>query len=139
LPGTGYTGYLDGDNLYLGTNNGMFSRQLNNSSDYKFQYIPNTEGQVYSINKLSDHLLVGHHHGAFRIQDGEARKISEVLGAWTFLRLRDKPEFIIEGTYKGLLLHKIIEGDIVFQNKIEGFDESSRVMEQDIEGNIWMT
>ena len=139
LPGTGYDGYLDNNTLYLGTNNGLYVKKLNEDSGKNYQFVEGTEGQVYSINKIKDHLLVGHHNGAFQLKDKSVSKISDVLGAWTFLRLKTKPEYIIEGTYKGLVLHKEVGNNIVFQHKIKGFDESSRVMELGEDGDIWMT
>lgn len=139
LPGTGYDGYLDNNTLYLGTNNGLYAKKLNEGSGKNYQFVEGTEGQVYSINKVNDRLLVGHHNGAFLLKDNSVSKISDVLGAWTFLRLKDKPDFIIEGTYKGLVLHKEVDGRVVFQHKIKGFDESSRVMELSDDGDIWMT
>ena len=139
LPGTGYDGFLDHGRLYLGTNNGLYFKDIANRSLQDFQFVKNTEGQVYTINKVKNHLLLGHHNGAFQLNRNEAHQFSDILGAWTFLRLKDRPEYIIEGTYKGLLLHKEINGKMVFQHKIKGFSESSRVMEQGEDGHIWMT
>lgn len=139
LPGTGYDGFLDNNTLYLGTNNGLYIKNLNEDSGKNYQFVKGTEGQVYSINKIKDHLLLGHHDGAFDLKENKATRISDILGAWTFLRLKNKPEYIIEGTYKGLVLHKEVNGKVVFQHKIKGFSESSRVMELDDDGDIWMT
>ena len=139
LPGTGYAGFLDGNRLYLGTNNGLYTKDIGDDKFSDYQFIENTEGQVYSINKLNGRLLAGHHQGTFEIIKDKSYKLSDIQGAWTFLRLKDKPDHIIEGTYKGLVLYKEINGKLVFQHKIAGFEESSRVMEQDVNGDIWMT
>lgn len=139
LPGTGYDGFLDGDQLYLGTNNGLYFKNTSTNLNENYRFVKNTEGQVYSISKIRDHLLLGHHNGGYTIGSGQARQISGILGAWTYLPLRNNPGYIIEGTYKGLVLHREVNGELKFQHRIKGFSESSRVMEQDEKGYIWMT
>ena len=139
LPGTGYDGFLDQNTLYLGTNNGLYIKDISADSGKNYQFMKGTEGQVYNIDKIQDMLVLGHHEGAFQLYNGEVRQISDILGAWTFLRLKDNPKYIIEGTYKGLILYRENNGRLTFQHKIAGFEESSRVMQQDESGDIWMT
>ncbi len=139
LPGTGYDGLLYENDIYLGTNNGLYMKSLSSGDRVPYQFISNTEGQVYHISNVDNALLLGHHKGSFEISTGKAHQISDVLGAWTFLKLETHPEYILGGTYKGLLLYKKEEDKLKFVRKIKGFNESSRVMEQDNEGNIWMT
>ncbi|MBL3655403.1 triple tyrosine motif-containing protein [Fulvivirga sediminis] len=140
LPGSGYVGFLDGNNLYLGTNNGLFYKNIKTqATEEKYKFIPNTDGQVYSIDKIKQNLLIGHHKGALIIKDKQAENISNIPGSWTFLSLKDHPDYVIEGCYKGLNLYKIENGQLHFKHKIKGFNESSRVMQQDKNGDIWMT
>lgn len=138
LPGTGYDGVLFRNKIYLGTNNGLYVKNEGNNSE-EFKLVPGTEGQVYSIRSIDNELFMGHHEGAFKIEGNTATRISEELGAWTFIKLKDHPEYIIGGTYKGLQLFKNINGEIKFVRKIKGLSESSRIMEQDENGIIWMT
>ncbi|UII23858.1 ligand-binding sensor domain-containing protein [Fulvivirga ligni] len=139
VPGSGYAGFLDGNDLYLGTNNGLFHKKITTQATAEYNFVPNTDGQVYSIEKVKNHLLLGHHQGAFEIKDSKATSISTALGSWTFLPLKNHPDYVIGGNYKGLNLYKEVNGKLEFQNKIEGFNESSRVMEQADNGDIWMT
>ncbi len=137
LPGTGYSAYVHSQDLYLGTNNGLY---ITNAHDpiAGFELVSHTEGQVYSVARVANTLLLGHHLGAFEIRGNQALHLSQTLGAWTFLELSDHPGYIIEGNYKGLLLFKKERGKVQFVRKIKGFNESSRVMKQDEQGNIWM-
>lgn len=137
LPGTGYSAHIQENDLYLGTNNGLYKTDPNDPKG-GFELVPQTEGQVYSITRVANTLLLGHHLGAFEILGNQALQLSQTLGAWTFLELSDHPGYIIEGSYKGLLLFKKEKGKVRFVRKIKGFTESSRVMKQDAEGNIWM-
>ena len=138
LPGTGYDAFLDGDELTLGTNNGLFLKKLNNSTE-RIERIENSIGQVYTLNKINSHLLSGHHGGSFVIENMKSEQISDIDGSWTFLPLRNHPSYVLQGNYTGLSLFKIEGERIRFVRKIKGFSESSRVMEQDNQGNIWMT
>lgn len=140
LPGTGYDGHLSDEHLYLGTNNGLYLKSASSGTTSFYQFVENTEGQVYNINSIDNLTLLGHHKGTFLLEDTKTEQISDILGAWTFLKLKDHPQYIIGGTYKGLLLFKKSGSKTLqFVRRIKGFDESSRVMELDDEGNIWMT
>lgn len=139
VQGTGYDAYLDDKILYLGTNNGLYAINISHEEP-KPELVKNTEGQIYHISRIRQHMLVGHHEGAFRLTSDKAEQFSGTLGAWTFISPKSYPSYIIEGTYKGLLLHQD-NGDqgVSFLRKLKGFDESSRVMQMDEEGDIWMT
>ncbi|MCX2742745.1 triple tyrosine motif-containing protein [Mangrovivirga sp. M17] len=139
LPGTGYDGMVVDDVIYLGTNNGLYSKNITDPSIQNYSFVENSSGQVYSIEEIDDFLLMGHHLGTFLINNRKVEQISEVLGAWTFVELPNHPDYIICGTYKGLLLFKREGESLKFVLKLKGFDESSRVMEVDDSGYIWMT
>jgi hypothetical protein len=68
----------------------------------------------------------------------QVERIGTQTGAWLFLPLHDHPGYVICGSYTGLFLYEQKNGTLEFLWKIKGFEESSRVMEQDEEGNIWI-
>lgn len=137
LPGTGYSGYLDNGQLYLGTNTGLYRKEKNGNSDFKL--IDNTNGQVYHIGRYSGNLLLGHHNGAMRIENSRAIPISSEQGSWIFLPLMDDAGKLIEGTYTGMQLYKKENGLWKLVKKLHGFEESSRVMAQDKPHVLWVT
>ncbi|MEL7004840.1 MAG: triple tyrosine motif-containing protein [Bacteroidota bacterium] len=139
LPGTGYSGYLENDHLYLGTSNGLYVKDINDAALDSYQLIPSTEGQVYEVREVDNQVLLGHHDGSFVVSPQSTSKLSDELGAWTFLPLKSRPNYMIGGTYKGLQLFKKVGNKWVYENHIEGFTESCRVLEEDADGNIWMT
>ena len=132
LPGTGYDGFIDGQDLYLGTNNGVYRNKGNG-----FEFVTGSDGQVYDLSRLGGKMTIGHHKGAFQLENGALNQISDLLGYWTFLSIDE--ERVIGGNYKGLALFKQEGNSLKFMHTIEGFEESSRVMELDQEGVIWMT
>ncbi len=142
LPGTGYTSLMDGETLYLGTNDGLYYKTWSNAENplnpSPFKQVENSQGQVYNLQKINGQLLLSHHTGPYTIQNNKALKLSDHRGAWLFLPLATRPGYVLCGTYTGLLLYKFVDGQLVFQNRISGFDESSRIVEEDNEGNIWV-
>ncbi len=138
LPGSGYDAFNSGDNLFLATNNGLFRGSLSRS-DLRFSLIPNSEGQAYSINEQNGSLLMGHHNGSYEITNNEVSLLNRGTGTWTFINLPEDKVNMIGGTYTGLELYRLYGSAWKFITPIDGFSESSRVMEYDTYGNIWMT
>ncbi len=136
LPGTGYSAYLDNDALYLGTNTGLYVRPRHGVGD--FRLLENTRGQVYHLGKYNQQILLGHHKGAFSI-NGKAESISREPGSWVFLIPKRDPMRAIEGTYNGLQVYEWKNGSWNLRKKLSGFAESSRVMAEDENGNLWVT
>lgn len=142
LQGTPYTSIVWQGQLFLGTTNGVFqspwddlANPLNHSN---FQLLEHTKGQAYQLSVVDDQLLLGHHQGAFVIQDQLATPISDTEGAWTFLELKQHPGFMIGGTYTGIELFRKEASGWTFVKHYPSFSESSRMMEQDSLGDIWI-
>lgn len=132
VTGSGYAALKAQGRIFLGTNNGLF--EFKNG---KFEFFPGTEGQVYAIQEIQGKLFLGHHKGTFLVGINEVSPISDEQGAWLLKPHPSRPDFLIQGTYTGLSLFQWIDGQLVFVRKIEGFDESARVMEFD--GNtLWV-
>ncbi len=144
LLGTGYAAALFNNKLYLGTNQGLFYKTWtqhesplgNNNS---FQMIPKTEGQVWNLEVRDEKLLCSHNYGGFEIDDRKAIPISQNNGVWTFMQLKKHPDYLIQGTYTGMNLIKRNGSSLSFVKTIENFNESCRKLEEDDDGNIWMS
>lgn len=142
LQGTPYTSIVWKGQLFLGTTNGVFhspwddlANPLNHSN---FQLLEHTKGQAYELLVVDDQLLLAHHQGTFAIKDQEATLISDTEGAWTFLELKDHPGYMIGGTYTGIELFRKEASGWIFVRHYPSFSESSRMMEQDSLGDIWI-
>jgi DNA-binding CsgD family transcriptional regulator/ligand-binding sensor domain-containing protein len=139
--GTGYCAMIFKNKIYLGTNQGLFYRKYNehNYSEGDFHLVENTTGQVWSLNIYDDQLICGHNLGTFVIKDDLADLISSEKGAWKYITLHEDPRYLLGGHYNGLiLLHRGING-WAFKQKVKGFDESCRYLEQDDQGYIWVS
>lgn len=126
LEGSGYAALKVGNEVFLGTNNGLFLWK-------ESQIIPisGSAGQVYSVQNIGGEVILNHHNGTFSIQSNKAIPISTVQGAWIVKAHPKNPDYYIQGTYTGLTLFKKVGGRLQFIQKIKGFEESSRVMEFD--------
>ncbi len=135
LPGSGYTALLANDRFYLGTNTGLYVQQ----ADGGYQLIGNSRGQVYSLRSYQNDILAGHHNGSLRIEEDTSITISDEPGSWTFLQLSRDPGKLVGGNYSGLQMFHYVDGHWREGNRLAGFEESSRIMEQDDSGCIWVT
>ena len=145
--GAGYTSLIFNNILYLGTNQGLFSKEWfedENPLDQQceFKLVENTKGQIWNLANIDGTLFCGHNNGIYIIEKDRARLISEVEGGWIFLQLPDYPDNVIAGTYTGLILFEREAGypkSWKFKSVINGFAESCREMKVDKEGSIWMS
>jgi ligand-binding sensor domain-containing protein/DNA-binding CsgD family transcriptional regulator len=141
--GTVYASAKFGDNIYLGTNQGLFYIRWTDyidpsKSKNNFKLINGTEGQVWNLSVIDHTLLCGHNNGIFQVEGSQATKISSFPGAWNFLKI-DNTGLILVGSYTGLSILENNSGEWKLRNKIKGFDESSRFVQKDQSGDIWVS
>lgn len=137
LAGTGYAALQVDKQIYLGTNNGLFKMDLRDPAR-NLQLVPNSTGQVYHLNYIDSQVLVGHHNGPLVLQNNAMRTIFDEKGAWEFKSVPANPDKIIMGSYSGISLLSSEGLSVSLIKKYKDFAESSRVMEFDNAGNLWM-
>jgi ligand-binding sensor domain-containing protein len=138
LKGTGYSMVEYGDAYYFGTNNGLYYRAKNNTSADAYTLVANTEGQVWSIQVINGKLFMCHHEGLFEVKQLQAEKILDCRGAWKIKALSTHSGNFILGTYNGVSLLKWDKATLIVQQNYTRFKESSRFIEEDADGNIWV-
>ena len=141
--GTVYSSLIYQNKIYLGTNQGLFYSPwspANKFNTFNFKLIPNSQGQVWDLSVIDGQLISGQNEGTFRVTDDKLEKIADFSGGWTIKKLKSNPDYLIQGTYNGLVLyHKDGNGQWQLDSKIEGFVEPSRYVEQDSRGDIWVS
>lgn len=143
--GTVYSSLIVKNKIYLGTNQGLFvspwlRENGNTSNNFDFRLIPNSQGQVWDLSLIDNQLICGHNDGTFAIKGDQMQKISSVSGGWTIKKLNSNPNYLIQGTYTGLVVFKKdAAGNWIFSHKVSGFGEPSRYVEQDNKGEIWVS
>jgi ligand-binding sensor domain-containing protein/DNA-binding CsgD family transcriptional regulator len=144
--GSGYTAMLHDSRLYMGTSNGLYSVPMQPLADMSFSKgnftpVNNTNGQTWGLASINNQLLLGHHEGAFVINNNNASPIAANKGCWNFVPLSNSTPAtqIVAGTYNGLNIFNYANGQFSFAKAIEGFNESSRFVTIDKDNNIWVS
>lgn len=144
--GSGYAAIIHNNNFYAGTSGGLFSVPLQASSDLSFSRgvftaVANTTGQVWSLASINSKLLLGHHEGAFLVENNGAKPVIPKLGFWKFVPMSDvlPAALIVAGDYRGLSLFRDVPGGFSPEGRVPVFSETSRFVELDKAGNIWVS
>jgi ligand-binding sensor domain-containing protein/DNA-binding CsgD family transcriptional regulator len=153
LEGSGYAMAQFKGRYYFGTNNGLYVMDPKAPwSEQRFRFIAGSRGQVWSLGVFRDQLLVGHHEGAFRLVDDRLEPIAGFEGCWRFLELPPeawtasglvpdgsaKAPIVLAGAYDGLHSFRWSMGRWLYEGKLEGFEESARLMAVDPQGWLWI-
>ncbi len=142
--GATYSSIVYNGKLYVGTNHGLFVKDWPETVSVNtegFRLIPGTVGQIWYLGVHQDVLLCGHDNGTFIIEGETARQISAVKGGWMFLDPVQDKKLLIGGNYNGLTLFRKTADNKSweFVCQVKGFGESSKLLGQDNDGNIWMS
>ena len=132
--GTVHAASVFRNNLYLGTNQGLFYRPLDTQDDFKF--IAGTQGAVWCLTQIGDTLFCGHNSGTFIVNNNTAKLIVDVLGTWNIKSLNEQNSKLLQGNYDGLYVIEKINNNWSLKNKINGFNFSSRYFEVGDENQI---
>ncbi|WP_353078738.1 triple tyrosine motif-containing protein [Flavobacterium sp.] len=122
-----YASATHNNKLYIGTNHGLFYKDLNSSS--KFEFVQNTKGQVWSLFSYKNTLFCGHDSGTFIINGSSANQIFSGSGTWKFEPYLNGEHFILQGNYNGISVLEKRPNGWAFKNKIQGFNYSSKHFE----------
>ncbi|OIV41473.1 LuxR family transcriptional regulator [Flavobacterium johnsoniae] len=125
--GTVYASAIHNGMLYIGTNQGLFCKPNQSSSEFKF--INGTKGQVWSLFVYENTLFCGHDSGTFVVAGDTAKSIFSASGTWKFETVPGNKNQLLQGNYYGISVLEKINNQWVFKNKIQGFDYSSRYFE----------
>lgn len=113
--------------LYLGTNQGLFYKELNTNNGFTF--IDGTQGAVWCLTDIDNMLFCGHNSGTFLVDGTEAKLILDALGTWGIKKFNNRKDILLQGNYNGLNILEKKEGSWKLRNKVDGFDISSRYFE----------
>ncbi|MCW3073613.1 MAG: hypothetical protein JWP69_682 [Flaviaesturariibacter sp.] len=109
--GSGYASILSKNQLYIGTSNGLYSVPLYPVKDLSFlkgsfQPVANSRGQVWNLSEVNGQLLMGHHEGAFFIENDKATLLDNSFGYWTFQPFYNvlPSSLMVTGNYNGINL-----------------------------------
>ncbi len=138
--GSGYASFIKGNTLYLGTNQGLYT------TSYPIKETPQPlqlellmKSQVWSLTEIDGTLFCGNDQGAFIIKGKNIQRIAGTSGTWTFIELKQKPNYILGSSYSGLYILKKVNNNWQFSHYIKGFDQATGMIGEDKEGYIWLS
>jgi DNA-binding CsgD family transcriptional regulator len=139
LEGTGYAACLHNNQIFLGTNNGLFKQKapLNETNGAPYKLVQGSQGQVYNFSIVGDELFLHHDRGAFIIGEDELKQIHDI-GSWKFLPTR-VPDLLLGGDYQGISYFRKRNNTWSKVGVVPDLNESSRILEYENDSILWMT
>jgi ligand-binding sensor domain-containing protein len=142
---SGYTARVFNNALYIGTSDGAYVSPLslsNNDLSFSkgyFTQIKNSSGQVWRLDEVNQQLLMGHHNGAFIIQNNTANQLSGDNGIWLFQPTSSiyPVNNILAGSYSGLNMYEFTNNKFTTNYTLKGLFESLRFLTIDNNNDIW--
>ncbi len=137
--GAGYTSIIANGHLYIGTNQGLYHTNFPLETQNRLsnlQLIPQSLGQVWSIDSIGKSLFCCHNRGLFQIVGNRLLPLNTEVGFWRVRTLSDK-NIAIAGSYNGLYLLRNENGQYTI-TKLEGYNTTSRIFEIDEHNHIWI-
>ncbi|MGB5321121.1 triple tyrosine motif-containing protein [Lutimonas sp.] len=134
---------IDDGTIFLATNSGVYfsdsKLNLDNSFNFKFEKVPNLEGQIWSVKKFNEQILLSGHNGLFYLENGEPKILNGQDSFWKVLPMDKHSDSFLAASYKGLYPLKFVDSKWVLGDKIKGFDESSRdIIAGDEPNTFWI-
>ncbi|WP_295653774.1 triple tyrosine motif-containing protein [uncultured Mucilaginibacter sp.] len=132
--------------LYIGTSDAVFTIPLKDSvkdisnSSSRFIEVQRTKGQVWNLNEVNNHLLLGNEDGAYLIDKNSSKPIYTFPGTWLFKPLspNQTSKSVIVGTYNGLRLLDYTGNQFTDMGQLDGLMESLRFLTIDADAHtIW--
>lgn len=143
LDGIGFDVKIHKGKIYLATNKGLYYKDWKTYyspfENTNFKMVNNTKGQVWGLDIVDDQLFVAHHKGALIVEGDEAKLIYDKTGIWNFQKSISQPDKIISGSYNNVSLFEKVNNTWSKTITIPKLEESSRFVEQDKKGNIWVS
>lgn len=141
LIGSGYASCCYNGRLYLGTNQGLYCTDLpkNINIPVDMQFIPGTDGQVWSIQTYDGQLFCCGDNSTLVMNKQERYAIEPLKGVWQVANLPHHDQLLIAGTYNGMYLLEMTNGRWKVKHKIKGFNHSCKTLFVEGANTLWIS
>lgn len=137
--GSVYASVLDGTDLLIGTNQGLYRYQFTEGEGYTNPVaLPGLAGQVWDLKNFDGEILCGHTSGTYRINQIQSEKVSDITGGFELKRIQDRNrDILLQSTYSAFAVYTHQSGKWELAFPVRGFFEPITSFENDITGNLW--
>jgi DNA-binding CsgD family transcriptional regulator len=137
--GAVYAASIFDGHMYLGTNQGIFTKNYPGNKNQGFQLLPGSQGQVWDLQVFDGQLIAGLNNGSALIDGPEMDYLFSSTGVYTTIRHPFLPDVLFQGSYTGInVLRKGAKGKWIFSNTIEGADFSAYKLAFNSTGQLWV-
>lgn len=137
--GAGYVSLRSGEDLYLGTNQGLFVMPYTDVPTPEPPRLkPLVSGQIWDVKDFDGELFVGSDAGLYVGDRRAMSRLQGVPGTWCVERLPQAPDYLLVSTYETFyLLHKE-GGRWVNSGSVSGYNDIGGRFLVDAQGDIWI-
>lgn len=138
--GMGNTSVVFGNQLYLGTNQGLFVQNMPLLQQLYYRSplpVNGITGQIWNLCIIDNTLLCCADLGLFCISNGQAQKIEGPDGVWEVCKLEKHPGFILAADYLGVVLLQKVGNTYKMIHRIKTDIESIGNLWEDTDGTLW--
>ncbi len=124
-----------GNHQYIGTDKGILYQE----NRATFALLPGTKGSAWNFYNLQNKLYAMHESGVLELQGRKVKKIIDHEWAMSICEIKKHSDRMIMGTYYSGIWLLQQKGHEWSKKKIKGFEVETRYIQEDEEGNIWIS
>lgn len=140
--GSVYTAAIHNEELYLGTNRGVFHTRFNqqsNTQNSSFSIIPGSQGQVWNLAVIDGQLFCGQNNSTYSIENYKLKKVSNIAGGYQIEKYPYGDQYLVQGSYNGLAIYEKQDNNWVYSHILPGFSRLSKSIEFERENVLWVS
>lgn len=141
--GTGYASVIQGNKMYLGTNQGLYALDMPFVQRLVYQEprsVNGISGQIWNLVTIDGTVYCCADRGLYCIHGPEAQRVAGPNGTWFLYELKKSPGCVLAADYMGFVLLKKERQSLKFSHRITSttpLEVGGNFME-DADGTIWL-
>lgn len=138
--GSVYTAAMFENELYVGTNQGIYYYQINKSGKfYDRKLLDDSQGQVWFLKVVDKKLYCGLNDGTFVIKDHKLIRVSDVNGGYNFVSIQTgEKNRMLQSSYNEIVVFEKKSETWEKSHTVKGFNAPARYLESDHLGNLFI-
>ncbi|MEO1011091.1 MAG: LuxR C-terminal-related transcriptional regulator, partial [Bacteroidota bacterium] len=118
--------------IYLGSNTGIY-----NLTHDVLKFVPGSQGHVWDLEVAANELLAGHNTGTFKVTGTILDKIYGSAGGYHLVKVPEKEDTFLQGTYTGLAKYGKTETGIWEVTRMKGLGDPVKQLCFEDPNTVW--